>query len=34
MHYIIQYAHGMSKGLVYKKQDIKCNSITEQCKND
>ena len=26
-------AYGMNKGLVYKKEEIKCNNITKQYKN-
>ena len=27
------YAYGMNKGLVCKKEEIKCNNITKQYKN-
>ena len=27
------YAYGMSKDLVYKKEEIKCNNIIKQYKN-
>ena len=28
------YAYGKSKDLVYKNEEIKCNKIIKQCKND
>ena len=28
------YAYGISKGLVSKKEEIKCNNVIKQYKND
>ena len=28
------YAYGINKDLLRKKEEIKCNNIVKQCKND
>ena len=28
------YVYGTSKELACKKEDVKCNNMTKQCKND